>query len=154
MEKEKILVCWDGSEQARKALNYAIDDAKEKGIKKIDAVYVIEEIPTSLGLGFEDDESLFDYDIFEAVKTKGKKLLEEAKSVDAEKDVKVETHLIEYGVNPSVEIAKFGEENGFDHIYVGSHGRSGISRILLGSVAEGIIRKAHCVVTVVRGEHC
>ncbi len=149
MPKEKILVGWDGSDQSKNALLYAINEAKEKNLEKISAVYIVEEIPTGLGLDLEDDISLFDYEIFEKLKSRGKKLLEQAESIGKEHDIKIETD-IKYGYNPSVEIVKYAEENEIDHIIVGSHGRSGISRILLGSVAEGIVEKAHCIVTIVR----
>jgi len=42
------------------------------------------------------------------------------------------------------------ERLGADHIVVGSHGRGAISRVLLGSVSEGVVHKAPCTVTVVR----
>lgn len=151
MTEEKILVGWDGSDQARNALLYAIHQAKEKNLKTITAVYIVEEIPTGLGLDLEDDVSLYDYEIFEKLESRGKELLKEAESIGKEKGIEIDTD-IKYGYNPSVEIVKYAEENEIDHIIVGSHGRSGISRILLGSVAEGIVEKAHCIVTIVRQE--
>jgi len=47
-------------------------------------------------------------------------------------------------------IADFAKERGADLIVVGSHGRTGFKRLLLGSVAEKIVRLAHCPVFVVR----
>ncbi len=151
MVEEKILVGWDGSNQAQNALLYAIDQAKEKNLEKINVVYIVEEIPTGLGLDMEDDVSLYDYEIFEKLESRGKELLKEAKSIGKEKGIKIETDM-KYGYSPAVEIVKYAEDNNIDHIIVGSHGRSGISRILLGSVAEGIVEKAHCIVTIVRQE--
>ncbi len=151
MPEEKILVGWDGSDQARNALLYAIHQAKEKNLETITAVYIVEEIPTGLGLDLEDDVSLYDYEIFEKLESRGKELLKEAESIGEEKGIEINTD-IKYGYNPAVEIVKYAEENEIDHIIVGSHGRSGISRILLGSVAEEIVEKAHCIVTIVRQE--
>jgi len=45
---------------------------------------------------------------------------------------------------------EYAEESDVDHIVIGSHGRSGVSRILLGSVAESVVRRADMPVTVVR----
>lgn len=47
-------------------------------------------------------------------------------------------------------IVEYAEEGGFDHVVVGSHGRSGASRVLLGSVAENVVRRSPTPVTVVR----
>ncbi len=47
-------------------------------------------------------------------------------------------------------IADYAKENGVDFICVGSHGRTGLSRMFLGSVAERVVRLAPCAVLVVR----
>jgi universal stress protein A len=52
--------------------------------------------------------------------------------------------------NPFVEIVKYAEESEIDLIVVGTHGRSGLAHMLLGSVAEKVVRKAHCPVLTVR----
>jgi nucleotide-binding universal stress UspA family protein len=57
-----------------------------------------------------------------------------------------ESHL---GV-PIDEIVRFAEREKADAIVMGTHGRTGLKRILLGSVAEGVMRKARCPVIVVR----
>jgi universal stress protein A len=51
-----------------------------------------------------------------------------------------------------VEIVQYARQNDVDLIVMGTHGRSGLSHLLLGSVAEKVIRKAHCPVLVVRPE--
>jgi nucleotide-binding universal stress UspA family protein len=49
---------------------------------------------------------------------------------------------------PEEAIVRLAEEEEVDMIVLGSHGRTGITRLLLGSVAEAIVRKAHCPVLV------
>jgi nucleotide-binding universal stress UspA family protein len=49
------------------------------------------------------------------------------------------------------EIAKFAEQLQADLIVMPSHGRSGVGRLLIGSVAERVLRLAHCPVLVLRG---
>lgn len=57
----------------------------------------------------------------------------------------------EYKVgDPPQEIVEYAEENDVDHIVMGSHGRSGVSRVVLGSVAEEVVRRSPIPVTVVR----
>jgi nucleotide-binding universal stress UspA family protein len=51
---------------------------------------------------------------------------------------------------PTKTIVEYADEHDIDHIVMGSHGRSGVSRILLGSVAEIVVRRASVPVTVVR----
>lgn len=47
-------------------------------------------------------------------------------------------------------IVQYAEENGFDHIVVGTGDKRGVSRLVLGSVAADVAGKAHCTVTVAR----
>lgn len=56
--------------------------------------------------------------------------------------------------HPFVEIVRFAKANGVDLIVVGTHGRTGLAHLLLGSVAENVVRKAPCpVLTVHHPEH-
>lgn len=52
--------------------------------------------------------------------------------------------------DPGHEITAFASANGADLIVLPSHGRRGLSRILIGSVAERVVRLAHCPVLVLR----
>jgi nucleotide-binding universal stress UspA family protein len=47
-------------------------------------------------------------------------------------------------------IVQYAEENGFDHIVVGTGDKRGVSRLVLGSVASDVASRAHCSVTVAR----
>jgi nucleotide-binding universal stress UspA family protein len=51
---------------------------------------------------------------------------------------------------PFVEIVRYARDEGADLIVIGSHGRSGLSHVLLGSVAERVVRTAACPVLTVR----
>ena len=52
--------------------------------------------------------------------------------------------------NPAVEILAFAEAEQVDLIVLGSHGRTGLSRLLLGSVAEEVVRRARCAVLTIK----
>ena len=52
--------------------------------------------------------------------------------------------------NPVKEILSFAERENVDLIVLGSHGRTGLSRILMGSIAEGVVRHAKCPVVTVK----
>jgi len=52
--------------------------------------------------------------------------------------------------SPSHEIVRFAEEQGMDLIVMGTHGRTGIRHLIMGSTAENVVRAAHCPVLTVR----
>lgn len=52
--------------------------------------------------------------------------------------------------SPSVEIVKYAHENDMDMIVLGTHGHTGLTHIILGSVAENVVRKANCPVLTIR----
>ncbi|MGL6095341.1 MAG: universal stress protein [Fimbriiglobus sp.] len=62
------------------------------------------------------------------------------------------THVFLEG-DPASEIVKYADENGVDVIVLGTHGRSGVDRLVLGSVAERVMRDAPCSVLVVKLPH-
>ena len=51
---------------------------------------------------------------------------------------------------PSAEIVSFAKSAGMDLVVVGTHGRTGLEHALMGSVAERVVRRAHCPVLTVR----
>jgi nucleotide-binding universal stress UspA family protein len=59
---------------------------------------------------------------------------------------------VDFG-SPSERILALAEELGADLIVIGTHGRKGIQRLMVGSVAENVLRHAHCAVLVVRHKH-
>ncbi len=54
--------------------------------------------------------------------------------------------------HPSVEINRYAQENGIDMIIMSTHGHSGLSHFLLGSVTERVVRKAPCPVLTVHAD--
>ena len=68
------------------------------------------------------------------------------------KNVGVKVHsVVRYG-NDAQEIVDHARDRGFDLIAMSTHGRTGLSRLLLGSVAEQIVKLAKCPVLTVRAE--
>ncbi len=65
-------------------------------------------------------------------------------------DVDVELYVHTRIGSPVHEIAELAEDVGADLIIVGSHGRSAVGRLLLGSVSEGVLRRARCPVLIAR----
>lgn len=142
---KKILVPIDGSPQSDDALDYALEEREFAGhdltllhvIDPADAGYT-----TSVGIPGGSEEW------YEGAKDQSDALFEQAQTVADEYGVELGTDT-EVG-NPSRAIVEYAEEHDFDQIVMGSHGRSGMSRILLGSVAEKVVRRSPIPVTVVR----
>jgi nucleotide-binding universal stress UspA family protein len=134
----KILVPVDESEQSREALRYAHETFPDG------AITILHVIPAEgYWAGFVDDPK--DVPGYEKAREHADELLETA---GTEVGVEIETR-IEFG-DPAMEIVDYAGKGGFDTVVIGSHGRTGAARILLGSVAESVARRSPVPVTIVR----
>ena len=81
---------------------------------------------------------------------KGGRHVDKVKQKASEKNVKVKTDVV-IGISSVVkEIIEYAEKNRVDMIVIGSRGLSGIKKMLLGSVASGVLRYSHCPVLVIK----
>jgi nucleotide-binding universal stress UspA family protein len=141
---QNVLVPVDDSDRAMKALEFAMENYPEAAIT---AIYVVD--PTDFPAGGFESGVMTDIDqMRENEKKHGEKLLENVRERATEAGFDVET-VIESG-KPSNAIVEYADGNDVDLITIGSHGRTGASRVLLGSVAETVVRRAPVPVTVVR----
>lgn len=65
-------------------------------------------------------------------------------------DRRVEVRRLTVVGHPATEIVRLAQEEGADLIVMGTHGRGGLARVLVGSVAEAVLRHAPCPVLTVR----
>lgn len=144
----RILVPIDGSATSERALQEAARLADDKA--RLRLVYVLEEIfPLDTeGYAFIDYAALQ-----EAVRHTGERALAQAAEKMRQSGTTAETALLEAN---GERIASVIEDDArhwqADLIVIGTHGRSGLSRLLLGSVAEGVVRGASVPVLLVRAE--
>jgi nucleotide-binding universal stress UspA family protein len=81
---------------------------------------------------------------------KGERYADKVKQKGSEKNVKVKTDVV-IGISSVVkEIIEYAEKNRIDMIVIGSRGLSGIKKMLLGSVASGVLIYSHCPVLVTK----
>jgi nucleotide-binding universal stress UspA family protein len=73
-------------------------------------------------------------------------MLEQIRPIDP--DIPV-SHILLEG-DPATEIVRFAQDAGMDLIVMGTHGRTGLERLLMGSVAEKVMRESPCSVLVVK----
>ncbi|WP_255194260.1 universal stress protein [Natronobeatus ordinarius] len=136
------LVPTDGSEQATKALEYVLETFPGSTVTVLSVVELQGPSGESIAPGWFDDEAQSE------AERRAEETLEEARELAAEYDVDLQTAI---GVgSPARSIVDQADERNVDHVVMGSHGRSGAARLLLGSVAETVVRRAPVTVTVVR----
>ncbi|MEF8800530.1 MAG: universal stress protein [Halolamina sp.] len=143
---KRILVAYDGTPQAESALAFTFDEWSEHDITLL---YVINPVEAgySSGVGIPSGGEEW----FEKAKAEAEELFAEART---EYDTNLECQTA-VGKPPQaiVNVASAEAEDveePFDHLVIGSHGRTGVSRMLLGSVAEQVVRESPIPVTVVR----
>jgi len=143
---QHILVPLDGSATSDRALQEAIDLAKQQGAQ-LRLINVVEDI------FFPDNEAYFDYAALqEVIKRNGENLLERAKTAAQQAGIEAETMLLETaGERIASVIVSEAQRWPADLIVIGTHGRSGFNRLLFGSVAEGVVRTAQIPVLLIRG---
>ena len=145
----KILVGIDGSEASIDASRYAIDIAKKynsqlialfvlhvHGVRSISSTFIT--APTSR------------IELFEKEKKEAQELLDKVRIEAQREDVELRTEIVEGSASVEGSIVDFAENAGASLIVVGTRGKSGFKRLLLGSVASGVITYAHCPVMVVK----
>lgn len=141
-----VLVPVDGSESSWKAFDHALSQCDGERITVLHVVDPVEGVYTDLSGGYYDEET---YDrAVERGEALGAAARNRAEPVGALDSTVLET-TVETG-RPARTIITYAEEHGVDHIVMGSHGRTGVSRVLLGSVAETVARRAPVPVTIVR----
>ncbi len=141
-----VLVAIDGSDQSWRAMEHALDQFAGERITALTVVDPMEGVYADMEGGYFTHET---YD--EAIEA-GEGLCAEARERAGERGSLDETTfeaVVEVG-QPAREILSYADEHGVDHVVMGSHGRSGVSRVLFGSVAETVTRRATVPVTIVR----
>jgi len=147
---KRILVAIDGSKTSERALQEGIALAKEPRAR-LRLVHVVDEFTV------QGETPSTPADFWKAVRKAGARLLESARARAAKDGIDAETRLAEMRTfgslvrrvsNLIVEDARRWKA---DLIVIGTHGRRGLSKLLLGSVADGVVRTAGVSVLLIRG---
>jgi nucleotide-binding universal stress UspA family protein len=139
---DDVLIAFDGSPLSERALTYAIENFSDATLTTI---YVINPLESVIdveagGLPVADDW-------YDNAQARASKIHTTATDIAAERGSDLDT-VTEVG-KPAQAILEYAEDHGIDQIVIGSHGRSGIDRALLGSVAETVTRRAQIPVTII-----
>jgi nucleotide-binding universal stress UspA family protein len=143
-----ILLATDGSEEARLATQAAIEISKATG-SEVHVLYVLPSAGELIGphsYPADRRESLLE----QAERDARKFLDEQAERISSEGARVAEAHLRTGRADK--EVVRISEELGVGMIVLGSRGLGAVSRALMGSVSDSVVRHAHCPVFVVRGD--
>lgn len=139
---QNILVPVDDSECSKSGLKYAIEHFPDADITALHAMAGGGGDLIGMGSGgaeLPDDEVVEDH---------GERILMAARKLAEEKGKDIDT--VEIRGRPDRAIVKHAEDSDYDLIVMGSHGRDSAARVLLGSVAEKVVRRAPIPVLIIR----
>ena len=142
LDYKKIMIATDGSDCSRLATDKGIELARLSG----GTVYAVHVISTAYlsprGGGWEL--------IHEELKKQGQQAVDYIKGFGEINGIKVESILLEG--NPSEELIRYADEEKMDIVIMGTLGKTGLDRLLIGSVAGNLVRHSSVPVMVVREE--
>ena len=146
----KIVVGVDGSEESMKAAEYAISIAKLYNAE-LNAITVLTSdigyIYSSPGV---ESPPLTVKEIVLLAEDEAKKWFDEIKEKANKKDIQLKTESIVAKKSLLNTILEYVEEHNINLVVVGTRGRSGIKKMLLGSIASGLVTYSPCPVLVIK----
>ena len=140
---QKILVPVDGSECSTRAIDYLIDYVKRDG--EIDVHLLSVQIPIESG---HARMFVSDADVQAYHRTEGLAALKEAREMLDRDGIEYTYHILVGHVAQT--ISRFAEEQKFDRIVMGTHGRTGLTNLLMGSVALDVMRRVDIPLALVK----
>jgi nucleotide-binding universal stress UspA family protein len=142
---KKVMIATDGSTPSRQAAEMGINLAKLDGAE-VTAVYVVDTARLTKLPGYISVPGMKDR-LLELMDTESERATAEIEDMAKEAGVVYSKRVA--GGDPADELLKISQELGADLLVMGSIGRSGLSKILLGSVAEKVVRHSKVPVLLV-----
>jgi nucleotide-binding universal stress UspA family protein len=139
----KVLLAVDGSSFSDRAVEYVVQRAHNDRPLELHLLNVQFPIDSGHARLFATDEEIEAYH-----RDEGLKVLEPARARLDAAEVPYTYHVLVGHVAPT--IARFAKEKRFDKVVMGTHGRSGVTELLLGSVAQNVVRRIKIPVALVK----
>ncbi|MCE5262392.1 MAG: universal stress protein [Deltaproteobacteria bacterium] len=146
----KVLVPLDGSELAECALSHVKDLVKDGAVGE---VIVLNVFHIHIHHGGEMGIYLESKMMREGMLEEYRQYLASVQSRLASEGIEVKTESLE-GNDPADTVSEYAQDNGVDLIVIASHGYTGLKKLMLGSVALGILHESHIPVLLIRPESC
>lgn len=143
---KKILVAVDFSNATDGVVDAAVKMAKAFGVE-LHLLHVIEPEPTYTAYGFAPEEFPAIHSFHAETRTRAQKALQKVADEAASQGATPVTHLCDG--SPLHVLKEKVKELGVDLVILGSHGHGVVASLLLGSVAEGMVRKAEVATLVI-----
>ncbi|MBB1631085.1 universal stress protein [Cupriavidus sp. UME77] len=146
---QRILLAVDGSRSSELALSQAITVAKATG-SEVKVLFVADDNDVFFTAGSYDPRKLM-----EGILAAGRDALAAAAARLADAGIPHSTLILEKPVSPgqiSTTIVEQADRWNADLIVIGTHGRRGFRRLVMGSVSEGVVHKSNKPVLMVRSE--
>lgn len=140
-----IVVALDGSECSHKALDVAVGLAKEQGAR-CTVCTVVDVVRAAASMTFATGDIVNEW--IATLNKEARQIESEAIAKYADSGVGIETKVLEG--DPSLAVLDLAKNENADLIVMGSHGRTGLKRLWLGSVAESIVQGATIPILIVR----
>lgn len=140
---DHVLVPFEGSETSQRALSFALEQFEDAAVTALYVAYPADE-------GVETPDDVFDaFENWDEERADHvESILSTTEAVGTEHGRRVDAESVDG--TPAEAILEYVDEYDVDRVVLGSTGRDGISRLLLGSVAETVIRRSPVSVTVVK----
>jgi nucleotide-binding universal stress UspA family protein len=148
---KKILVAYDDGSQAQKALEAAIEIARNTGAEIfVASAYTIPIVYqgtiASDGI-YPDNTAIINY-LYESTRTHLEEILAEAAARVRQENIPVYSEILEG--SPGKMISQFAEKQEIDLITIGSHNRTAVNRFFMGSVSNYVLQHAKCLVLIAK----
>ncbi len=140
---KKILLPTDGSKYSEKSQEHAFLIANASGAEII-ALSVVEN---SFSLGLPVDDTVIE--VQQLLKSESEKNLKKVEELKEKTNADVKVSFMVKEGNPAKVILETVEEEDIDLVVIGSSGKTGLDRFIMGSVAEKVVKGAKCSVLVV-----
>lgn len=134
---ERILSPTDGSQGAKAALKHGIEIASQWDATQ-HTLYIVDTRLARSG------------PLLEMLRSEGRKAVQDFEVAGTQGGLTVVTEIAKG--NPREEILNYVSKHGIDMVIMGAHGRTGLDRVVMGSVAERVVRHSPVPVLTVRGE--
>jgi nucleotide-binding universal stress UspA family protein len=151
---KKVLVPLDGSALAECTLSHVKNLFKDGSVKEVTLLNVVKVDINWAILGSEQYTRGIDINaIREPLFNASRKYLTDIESRLVSEGIKVRTESVE-GNRPADTITEYAQKKGMDMIIIGTHGYTGLKKLMMGSVAFGVLHQSHIPVLLIRPESC
>jgi len=152
---KKVLVPLDGSALAECTLSHVKNLFKDGSVGEVTLLNVVKLDLSWVAMGGEEfpPQRIDLQAIREPLFNASRKYLAAIESRLVSEGIKVKTESLE-GNRPADTITEYAQKKGMDMIIIGTHGYTGLKKLMLGSVAFGVLHQSHIPVLLIRPESC